>query len=221
MEHQVKEIIDESRFIQDRFFGRHTADLVALADRVANVFRSKGRLFVFGTGPSNLVARILADALVHRVQTRRPALPAVALGTDAALLSGIAEEAALDDALARPLGSLARKGDLALAFSANGESPACLKALVTAREAGLRTAAFLGRDGGRLKNYTDDPLVVEAEHPARVHEVHLMAAQILAQLVERKLFASRGGSPHPPDRARTITRVSISWRSGALGDRSR
>ena len=82
----------------------------------------------------------------------------------------------------------ARKGDMVIAFSRDGESPACTKALVAAREANLVTAAFLGRDGGTMKNYVDHALVVEAEHPARVHEVHLAAAQILAQLVERKLF---------------------------------
>jgi hypothetical protein len=31
--------------------------------------------------------------------------------------------------------------------------------------------------------------VVDAEKPARVHEVHLVAAQILAQMVERQLFS--------------------------------
>lgn len=187
MEHQVKEILDDLRFIQDRFFTRSTGELVLLADRVANTFRSQGQLLVFGTGPSNLIARILVDAFVHRVAASRPPLAAVALGTDAALMSGIGEESSLDEALARQLAAQARKGDMVIAFSRDGESPACTRALVAAREANLPTAAFLGRDGGVMKNYADHALVVEAEHPARVHEVHLAAAQILAQLVERKL----------------------------------
>jgi len=188
VEHQVKEILDDLRFIQDRFFARSTEELVLLADRVANTFRSQGQLLVFGTGPSNLIARILVDALVHRVAANRPPLAAVALGTDAALMSGIAEESSLDEVLARQLAAQSRKGDMVIAFSRDGESPACTKALVAAREANLRTAAFLGRDGGVMKNYADHALVVEAEHPARIQEVHLAAAQILAQLVERKLF---------------------------------
>ena len=188
MDHQVTEIVDDLRFIQERFFSRATPDLVSLADRIANVFREDGRLYIFGTGPSNLIGRILVDALVHRIAVKRPPMAALALGTDAALMSGIGEQSALDEVLARQLISLARKGDMALAFSVDGESPATIKALVAAREAGLPTAAFLGRDGGHMRNYADHALVVEAEHPARIQEVHLAAAQILAELVERKLF---------------------------------
>ena len=33
VEHQVKEILDDLRFIQDRFFTRSTEELVLLADR--------------------------------------------------------------------------------------------------------------------------------------------------------------------------------------------
>ncbi len=190
MEHQVKEIVDDLRFIQDRFFARSTSDLVALAERIANVFRAEGRLFVFGTGPSNLIARILVDGLVHQVGMNRPPLAAVALGTDAALMSGIGEMDSLENALSRQLQAQARKGDMVLAFSADGESPACTRALVAAREAGLPTAAFLGRDGGHMKSFSDQPLVVEAEHAARVHEVHLVAAHVLAQMIERKLFTA-------------------------------
>jgi D-sedoheptulose 7-phosphate isomerase len=188
MDHQVTEIVDDLRFIQERFFSRATSDLVSLADRIANVFRDEGRLFILGTGPSNLIARLLMDALVHRIAVKRPPMAALALGTDAALMSGIGEQTSLDEVLARQLLSLARKEDMALAFSADGNSPATIKALVAAREAGLPTAAFLGRDGGPMRNYVDQALVVEAEHPARIHEVHLIAAQILAQLIERQLF---------------------------------
>ncbi|MFQ5767422.1 MAG: hypothetical protein ACE5ID_05500 [Acidobacteriota bacterium] len=53
----------------------------------------------------------------------------------------------------------------------------------------MKTAAFLGRDGGKMKAYAELSLVVEAKRPARVHDVHLMAAQILAQMVERRLFS--------------------------------
>jgi D-sedoheptulose 7-phosphate isomerase len=188
VDHQVTEIVDDLRFIQERFFSRSTAELVGLADRIANVFRDGGRLYVFGTGPSNLIARILVDALVHKIAVKRPPMAALALGTDAALMSGIGEQSDLSQVLARELTSLGSKGDMALAFSVDGESPATIKALVAAREAGLPTAAFLGRDGGPMRNYVDQALVVEAEHPARIHEVHLVAAQILAQLIERQLF---------------------------------
>ncbi len=160
-----------------------------LAGRVANTFRADGRLLVIGTGASGSLAQILAGALNHRVGVNRPPLAAMALTADGALLSGLAEDASVEELFSRQIEAMGRKGDMVVAFSADGDSPACLRGLVQARESGLSTAAFLGRDGGRIKNYTEQALVVDAEKPARVHEVHLVAAQILAQMVERQLFS--------------------------------
>lgn len=142
-----------------------------------------------GTGVSGHIAQILAGSLTHRISIGRPPLPAVALGTDASLISAIVEHSSTDSIFSHQLEALGSKGDMVIAFSSDGDSPAVLHALVQAREAGLATAAFLGRDGGKMKNYTEMSLVVEAQRSAPVHEVHLAAAQILAQLVERRLFS--------------------------------
>jgi D-sedoheptulose 7-phosphate isomerase len=189
IEHQVKEILEEFGFIQERFFSRWTGEIVRLADRMANTFRNEGKLFAFGTGASGHIAQILVEELTHRIAVNRPPLPAIALSCGGPLVGAIAEQASADEIFSRQLEGLGRKGDLALAFSPDGESPAALRALVLARESDLDTAAILGRDGGRMKNYTELALVVEGDSSARIHEVHLIAAQILAQLVERQLFS--------------------------------
>ena len=172
-------MFEELRFIQERFLSRCSDDLIRLADRIANVFRQGGQLITFGTDTSSHLARILAHALTHRTAIERPPLPTIALGLDTSVPA---------DMFARQMEAFGRKGDLALAFSWDGNSPDTLGALVRARESGLETAALLGRDGGKIKNYTELALVVDANNPARVHEVHLAAAHMLAHLVERHLF---------------------------------
>jgi D-sedoheptulose 7-phosphate isomerase len=189
IEHQIREIVEELTFIQERFFKRSSDDVVRLAQRIADTFRNQGRLIIFGTGVSGHISQILASSLIHRVAVNRPPLPAMALTADGALLSGIAEDRAPEEVFSRPIEALGRKQDMALAISCDGDSPATLRGLVRARESGMETAAILGKDGGKIKNYTELSLVVEAERPARVHEVHLIAVQVLAQIVERKLFS--------------------------------
>ena len=142
-----------------------------------------------GTGTSGQVAQVLASAFTHQIAVKRPPLPAIALNTDGSQISGLAESVCVEDMFTRQVQALGNKGDMVVAFSWDGESPAALRALVAARESGLETAAFLGRDGGKMKNYTELAVVVEAEKPGRVHEVHLVAAHIVAQLVERRLFS--------------------------------
>ena len=188
IEHQVQEIVGEIGFLHERFFKRATADLVQLAHETADTVRNEGHVLVFGTGTSGLVAQALALGLSFRLSLNRPAVPALALGGDGALVSALAEDLAVEEMFARQIDALGRKGDLAIAISADGNSAASLRGLVRAKENGLRTAALLGKDGGRLKNYAGTSLVVESGRVARVHEIHLTCAHILAQLVERLLF---------------------------------
>lgn len=188
IDHQVQEIVGEIGFLQERFFKRATADLVQLAHETADTVRNEGHVLVFGTGTSGLVAQALALGLSFRLSLNRPAVPALALGGDGALVSALAEDLAVEEMFARQIDALGRKGDLAIAISADGNSAASLRGLVRAKENGLRTAALLGKDGGRLKNYAGTSLVVESGRVARVHEIHLTCAHILAQLVERLLF---------------------------------
>jgi len=188
IENQVHEIVGEIEFLQGRFFKRATADLVQMAHDAADTVRNDGHVLVFGTGTSGLVAQALALGLSFRLSLNRPAVPALALGADGALLSGLAEDLAVEEMFARQIDALGRKGDMAIAISADGNSAAALRGLVQARENGLRTAALLGKDGGRIKNYAGASLVVESGRVARVHEIHLTCAHILAQLVERLLF---------------------------------
>lgn len=161
---------------------------MALAERMADTFRDGGRILIFGTGTSGHVARILANGLTHGLDVDRPPLPAVALNCDAALLGVLAEKTSAGELFTRQIEALGGKGDMALAFSWDGDSPATLGGLARARETGMHTAAILGRDGGKIKNYTGRVLVVEAKRQARIHEVHLVAAQMLIQFVERRLF---------------------------------
>lgn len=188
IEHQVQEIVGEIEFLHGRFFKRATADLVQLAHEIADTVRNDGHVLVFGTGTSSLVAQALAVGLSFRVSLNRPAVPVLALGGDGALVSVLAEDLAVEEMFARPIEALGRKGDMAIAISVDGNSPAALRGLVRAKENGLRTAALLGKDGGRIKNYAGSSLVVESGRVARVHELHLTCAHILAQLVERLLF---------------------------------
>ncbi|MFQ5767421.1 MAG: SIS domain-containing protein [Acidobacteriota bacterium] len=91
MEHQVEEMVDESTFIQERFFSRSSDGLVRLSQELANLFRAEGRLFLFGVGTSGHLAQILAGALAHRLSVNRPPLPAVALTQDGPLLAALAK----------------------------------------------------------------------------------------------------------------------------------
>ena len=94
------------------------------------------------------------------------------------------------DIFARQISGLGRKGDIAIALSTSGNSPNVLKAVEVARNLGLITMAWTGKDGGKLASLVDYPFVVPSKVTARIQECHITLGHVLCELVEEKLFAN-------------------------------
>jgi hypothetical protein len=92
---------------------------------------------------------------------------AVALTSDSALLTAISNDRDFAKVFADQLRLLARSGDMALALSTSGHSPNLVQGLDVARELGVLTIAFTGKDGGRLATLADHGLELLAFEPPR------------------------------------------------------
>jgi len=53
-----------------------------------------------------------------------------------------------------------------------------------AKEIGMFTAGFLGKDGGKLKDIVDFPFIVKHNSTARIQEVHLTLEHTLCKIVD-------------------------------------
>jgi D-sedoheptulose 7-phosphate isomerase len=140
-------------------------------------------LFAFGNGGSACDAQHLAVELMHPIVEKRRALPAYALPADPALLTAIGNDEDYALAFARQLELLARPGDIALAFSTSGKSASVTRALRTARERGLHTVAFTGKDGGALPALCDTCFVVPSYSIHRIQEIHLALIHVVWDLI--------------------------------------
>ena len=98
---------------------------VAAAARVlAGALAAGGKLLLCGNGGSAADCQHLAAELTGRfVHDRRP-LAALALTTDTSALTCIANDYAFDQVFARQVKALGRPGDVLLAISTSGNSPA-------------------------------------------------------------------------------------------------
>jgi D-sedoheptulose 7-phosphate isomerase len=56
-----------------------------------------------------------------------------------------------------------------------------------AKELGLKTVGFLGKDGGKLKNLVDIPLIIPSSDTPRIQEMHILAGHIICEIVEERL----------------------------------
>lgn len=180
---------DESARVIRAFVEAHAEAFGRCAHDLAARFERGARLFAIGNGGSACDAQHVAVELMHPILEKRRALPAIALATDAALLSAVANDHDYAFAFADQLRTLARDGDIVLGISTSGDSPSVVKALAYAREHGMATVAFAGRDGGRIAAVADHLFVVPSYSIHRIQEAHGLALHLLWDLVQVALGA--------------------------------
>jgi len=173
----------ESADVKEQFFRAEADRIEALVRVMAARFSSGGRLYVMGNGGSATDAQHISVEFFHPIVEKRRALPAIALTADQALLTAISNDRDFAKIFADQLRVLARPGDMALAVSTSGKSPNLVQALETARELGLLTIAFTGKDGGCLPDLAEYCFVVPSFSIHRIQETHVTLYHIVWDLV--------------------------------------
>lgn len=192
----------DSRAANERFFAGQGAVLIAAARSLADVYRRGGRLFAMGNGGSSCDAAHVAVEFLHPVTAGRPALAAVNLAADIAMISAVGNDVGFDEVFVRQLIAHARAGDCLIGISTSGNSSNLIAAFTKAKQMGLTTIGFAGGDGGRMKTagVIDHCLIVPSRSIHRIQECHVTAYHILWDLVHTLLADDRGsaGTAFPP-----------------------
>ncbi len=173
----------ESAEVKEAFFRAEADAIERLARAMAAAFERGGRLFVMGNGGGATDAQHVAVEFAHPIIEKRRALPALALSADPALLTAIANDRDFARVFGDQLRVLARPGDMALGLSTSGQSPNLVHGLEVARDLGLLTAAFTGKDGGRLAGLADHSFVVPSFSIHRIQETHVALYHVVWDLV--------------------------------------
>ena len=176
------------------FFAAHADQVVAAAKAISEVYRRDGRLFTMGDGGSSCDAAHIAVEFLHPVTVGRPALPAVNLDADVAMLTVVGNDVGFDHIFVRPLIAQARPGDGLIGVTTSGNSPNLLRAFEKAKKIGLTTIALSGGNGGGVARSSaiDHCLVVETDSIHRIQECHVAIYHILWDLVHTLLANDRG-----------------------------
>lgn len=169
-----------------------SATIEHAAQIVANCLNSGGRLLACGNGGSAAQAMHFASEFVGRFKRDREPLSAICLNSDGVLMSSIANDYGYEKVFSRQIRAMATARDLVCCFSTSGDSPNVVDALKIAREMSIPTLALLGRHGGDAKHFADLSLVVPANDPAVIQEMHLLMLHFICEFVETHLRSAIG-----------------------------
>jgi D-sedoheptulose 7-phosphate isomerase len=171
------------------------ARLAECAGRMAEAFRSGGRLFTFGNGGSSTDAQDVAALFLNPGGEARP-LPALALTTDVAVMTALSNDIGFEVVFARQLGAFGRPGDIALGLSTSGNSTNLIRAFEEAVCRGMLTIGLAGHTGGQMAELDglDHLFTVPSSSVHRIQEAQTTVYHALWELTQYAFDAHPGGT---------------------------
>lgn len=137
-------------------------------------------IFVCGNGGSASTASHFACDMVKGASYQRDKRFRIQALTDSLpTITAYANDVSYDIVFAEQLKNFARPGDVVMAISGSGNSPNVVKALEYANEAGCRTIALTGRDGGKLGPLAALEINVPDPHMGRIEDGHMIICHMI------------------------------------------
>lgn len=169
------------------------AQLIQSIERAAMLIiesiKEGGKIIFCGNGGSAADAQHLAAELVGKFYLDRPALPGISLTTNTSILTAVANDYTYDRVFVRQVEAIAKTGDVLVGISTSGNSLNVVEAMKLAKNIGMKTIAFTGETGGKMKDYADVLINVPSTDTPRIQELHIMVGHIICEIVEKELSA--------------------------------
>ena len=150
-----------------------------------------GKILACGNGASVGLVEAFASAFVGRFERDRPELAALALGSNAAVFTGLYNAFDARSVYARQVRALGQPGDTLLVVTSLSQAPEILGAVEAAHEREMSVIALCGaRAGalGQLLKDTDVLVCVPSERLPRIHEAHQVVLHCICDGVDVQLL---------------------------------
>lgn len=193
MHPRIKEMITQSIAAKQAVLADE--QLLQLIDDVVEecikVFRQGGKVLFCGNGGSAADAQHLATELSGRFYFDRPPLFSEALNANTAFITAVGNDYGFDEIFARMARASGREGDVLFALSTSGNSTNVVKALVAAKEIGMKTVGMTGAKGGEMLDKCDWLIRIPSDDTPRIQECHMMIGHLICELVEEGMFGEQ------------------------------
>ena len=188
-------------------------NLLSAFEMIRETYEKGGTLYCAGNGGSSSDSEHIVGELLKSFKKRRAvdedianklsiygadgaylleklegSLPAISLISQTGILTAFANDKSWDTAVAQQLYGLGKQGDSLLVLSTSGNSKNCVYATLVAKTKGIKTIAFTGMKGGKLKEICDNCICVSEEETYKVQELHLPVYHCLCAMLEEEFF---------------------------------
>ena len=184
---EIVSIFKKSAEIKLKFAEENAANIEHVVGILIKAIREGKKILLFGNGGSAADAQHIAAEFVNRYLLDRKPFAALALTTDTSILTSISNDIHFDEVFSRQLAALGKKDDIAWGITTSGNSRNMIRAFEVARELGLITIGFTGKDGGKVASLVDYNFNVDDDSTPRIQETHITLAHVFCELVEKRM----------------------------------
>jgi len=161
------------------------------SQRLVTALLNDKKILACGNGPSATSVQLLSSAMLNQFERDRPSLPVIALTTDTAAITAIANDYNFDDVFAKQLRALGQSGDILVIYTDGNNSANIAKSITTAHDKDISVIALTGNNGGMIAPLlyeTDIEIRVPSNSNARIQEIHVLITHCLCDLIDHQLF---------------------------------
>lgn len=189
MKKRVEQVINEQIYNLEQLKKNNYSDtIIEISNKIVDTIRNGGKILIAGNGGSSADAQHFAAEMVGRFVCERKGYPAIALTTDSAIITAIANDYEYNQIFARQVEALGNTKDIFIGISTSGNSKNIIEAIKKAKEKEIYTIGLIGKDGGLMKEMCDSNILFNYKETARIQEHHLMTYHLICEYVEKELI---------------------------------
>jgi len=191
MEQILKKSIIDSIDVKNKMLDpKYLKPLYELGETMVSSIIKGGKVMLCGNGGSAADAQHLAAEFLVRLRPKinRNPLPAIALAQDTSTITACGNDFGFEKLFERNLSAIGRRGDILICISTSGKSENIKLAAQACNQNGIYCFGFLGNDGGTVKDFCNNYIIIPSNNTARIQEAHITIGHAVMEYVETELL---------------------------------
>jgi len=152
-----------------------------LAEALRNAWQDDRQVFLCGNGGSAANALHIANDFLYGVAPKIAGMRVTALTSNVSVLTCLANDLGYEEIFSRQIKVHGRKGDILIALSGSGNSANIVKALMQAKEGGMKTFAIVAYSGGKCLTLADTAIHFAIDDMQIAEDLQLVVGHMLMQ----------------------------------------
>ncbi|MGY8872135.1 MAG: SIS domain-containing protein [Pseudomonadales bacterium] len=193
LEERIVNLFHNSMDTNAHTIEQYTPTIAHASELMLSSLASELKIVCVGNGGSAALAQHFSALLLSRFRNERPGLPAITVGADSAVLTGIAEDSSFSEVYSKQIRAIGQPGDVLLVISNQGRSNSLVQAIQAAHDRDMSVVAITGHDSSNISALLrpdEVEICVPSDDNAMIYSAHLLILHCLCDLIEYQLFGA-------------------------------